>query len=486
MYIGTSEIGIYSFMYNASRRVFLVDTPGFDDTNRSDTDVLKDIAYYLSETYKNGLELTGIIYLHRITDVRMAGSALNNLRMFKALCGEGKDVFKHIVLATTMWGNLNGPGLSRAEGEKRQKELLEKKEWWGMMHRRGSQVYEYGNDKASAMIIISCLVRLQTTTVLDIQKEMIEDHRSLENTSAGQEVEKELQELKHKHEEDLANLEAEKEEALAEKDQELLDELSKQFDETNRKLEAAAKAQADLKIDFERLEMEQQAKYRHMLEEQTTLQAEKTRELERRTETRIADEKLASEQKERRMEQRIADEKLASEQKERRMDERQRSTEQWYAEQMRRSEDRVAEKARLQDEEHRKEMKQLEERMAEERGSFNENRMVLRARSVSVTSFDTLRDRSVSAKTSPSISPYISSDDDPIDRSDGSKNRAFGNMGRSGAVTSTNQNQERGANADPGAAIGLVAMLAGVATFNPVLMAMGAGATATAFLSQNR
>jgi predicted GTPase len=32
------------------RRVVLIDTPGFDDTNKSDTDILRMIAHYLAAT----------------------------------------------------------------------------------------------------------------------------------------------------------------------------------------------------------------------------------------------------------------------------------------------------------------------------------------------------------------------------------------------------------------------------------------------------
>jgi predicted GTPase len=32
------------------RRVVLIDTPGFDDTNKSDTDILRMIAHYLATT----------------------------------------------------------------------------------------------------------------------------------------------------------------------------------------------------------------------------------------------------------------------------------------------------------------------------------------------------------------------------------------------------------------------------------------------------
>ena len=63
--------------------------------------------------------------------------------MFKVLFGEEKNVSKHVVLGTTMWVNLNGPGLSEAVGAEREDELLRTKEWWGMMRKRGSRVYRY-------------------------------------------------------------------------------------------------------------------------------------------------------------------------------------------------------------------------------------------------------------------------------------------------------------------------------------------------------
>ena len=32
------------------RTVYMIDTPGFDDTNKSDADILKEIALYLAES----------------------------------------------------------------------------------------------------------------------------------------------------------------------------------------------------------------------------------------------------------------------------------------------------------------------------------------------------------------------------------------------------------------------------------------------------
>lgn len=82
------------------RTVYLIDTPGFDDTNRSDTQVLTEIATWLGDSYRSKVLLHGIIYLHRITDVRMSGSARRNLLMFKHLCGD--EYLKKVILVTTM------------------------------------------------------------------------------------------------------------------------------------------------------------------------------------------------------------------------------------------------------------------------------------------------------------------------------------------------------------------------------------------------
>jgi len=54
-------------MYSPSIRITLFDTPGFDDTDRSELDVLKETAAFLSHTYKQDVLLSGIIYFHRIT-----------------------------------------------------------------------------------------------------------------------------------------------------------------------------------------------------------------------------------------------------------------------------------------------------------------------------------------------------------------------------------------------------------------------------------
>ena len=84
-----------------SHEVTLVDTPGFDDSDREDTDILLELAAWLALQRQNEVKLTGLIYLHRITDNRLGSAAMRNLRMMGALVGE--DNMKNVVLVTNRW-----------------------------------------------------------------------------------------------------------------------------------------------------------------------------------------------------------------------------------------------------------------------------------------------------------------------------------------------------------------------------------------------
>ena len=159
--IGTSEIETFSFKYN-NTAVHLIDTPGFDDTYRTDSDVLKDIAFWLSEAYRRQIKLSGIAYLRPIDRNRMTGAAYKNLRMFHKLCGDGS--LPSVVLATTMWGNVK-----EGIGEQRENELKRRPDFWGDMAAHGSRVFRHEDSRASAMNIITYILDQRRTSVLQIQ-----------------------------------------------------------------------------------------------------------------------------------------------------------------------------------------------------------------------------------------------------------------------------------------------------------------------------
>ncbi|KAL4080714.1 P-loop containing nucleoside triphosphate hydrolase protein [Scleroderma citrinum] len=166
---------------DGERNIVLVDTPGFDDTFMSDTQVLRNIAEWLKATYKQKVLLSGLLYFHRILDNRVAGTPLRNLNMFKELCG--KDNFKNVVLVTTMWDEvLEDVGLQREE------EL--QNEFWKVMTRLGSTTRRFHLTKESAWEIIGAIsVSIpEERRPLLIQQEMVDEYKPLHKTSSGKTV----------------------------------------------------------------------------------------------------------------------------------------------------------------------------------------------------------------------------------------------------------------------------------------------------------
>ncbi|KAH6692119.1 hypothetical protein BKA61DRAFT_282467 [Leptodontidium sp. MPI-SDFR-AT-0119] len=75
----TENIASRSFLYAGRSRVNLVEFPGFVDRAKSDAEILSDVASWLAVAYRSNIQLCGIIYLHRNTDLRMGGTGRKNL-----------------------------------------------------------------------------------------------------------------------------------------------------------------------------------------------------------------------------------------------------------------------------------------------------------------------------------------------------------------------------------------------------------------------
>lgn len=223
--------------------------------------MLKEIAVFLSSTYQSKAKLTGLIYLHRISDNRIAGSALRNLRMFKELCGE--DAYKHVVLATSMWSKEN-PRV--AEG--REQELINDGGFWKVMKERGSSVMRWLGGADSANDIVERLLkarRAHGAVSLKIQRELVDEGRTLVDTSAGQEVNREMSELREKLEKKLLEIQQENRDAMASKDVEWQESLAEQRKHFENQRRMAEESQDALRVNLERLLAETAARYQSEL-----------------------------------------------------------------------------------------------------------------------------------------------------------------------------------------------------------------------------
>ncbi|CAG8974728.1 hypothetical protein HYALB_00000338 [Hymenoscyphus albidus] len=156
-------------------KVLLIDTPGFDDSKRTDVEILMEISKLLTAQYKLGVSLKGIIYLHRITDNRYQGSSVRTLDIFKEICGE--RALKNVILASTRWDKVE-----EHEGAAREPQLREK--FWSYMLDHGSKMTRYHGDRESAHAMISQLLG-SGNVILDTQRQLVDEGKTLDETSAG-------------------------------------------------------------------------------------------------------------------------------------------------------------------------------------------------------------------------------------------------------------------------------------------------------------
>lgn len=123
-----------------------VDTPGFDDTSRSDAEVFRMIAEYLVQEcvarliiarpltkprMRHDRFVTGIIHMHRISDNRFGGGAAKTMRLLHAMCGA--DAMRHMVICTTMWDLVDLKEGARREGRTACRVLAAHARRWGDM-----------------------------------------------------------------------------------------------------------------------------------------------------------------------------------------------------------------------------------------------------------------------------------------------------------------------------------------------------------------
>jgi len=189
----TKQLGIYHFDYNESRKVYLIDVPSLVDGPLSrKLEVLRDFAVFLCYIYTQKIPLAGIIYLQDIISMRMLASDYKHLDMLKKFCGE--EAYKRVTLVTTMWSKLDGScpsgSFSHEHGIRRERELIRRDDLWGSMSKSGSKIRRHAGDRKSAMGIVTGMVKRGLTASLGIQREMVDQGKSLEATAMWQEFEK--------------------------------------------------------------------------------------------------------------------------------------------------------------------------------------------------------------------------------------------------------------------------------------------------------
>ncbi|KAL3584904.1 hypothetical protein FPOAC2_14685 [Fusarium poae] len=184
----TQDIKSVTFTLDG-KQVTLIDTPGFDDTFKSDGDILQLVANYLSATYKQGTLLNGLILLQPIHGTRVQGNEMKRTRLFKRILGEG--AYSRVIIATTMWSMLRND----SHGNQQTQERKERDDVWGDMKARGAQIVRHDDNKKSALSIIRMVFDFPNPKPLQIQTELAHTNGRVALTSAGKQLDEDLGEL---------------------------------------------------------------------------------------------------------------------------------------------------------------------------------------------------------------------------------------------------------------------------------------------------
>ncbi|KAH7094265.1 P-loop containing nucleoside triphosphate hydrolase protein [Paraphoma chrysanthemicola] len=182
----TTKVTVHTTVLSG-RTIHLIDTPGFDDSGRSDEEILQELAYWLTAATERDLQLSGIIYLHRITDVRLQGSALRSLRALRSICGDQN--IRGVIVATTMWDQLEPDMIATAfsRHEKLRKKILDE------LGDNGARIVALSDGRAAALELVEHFVREGSRMMLAFQHQLMKRNATLLSTDVGKLLAKEWQ-----------------------------------------------------------------------------------------------------------------------------------------------------------------------------------------------------------------------------------------------------------------------------------------------------
>lgn len=233
---GTTTVSMYSFDHRTSSgkkiRAHLIDTPGFDDSERTDVQILQEIVFWLTQAYDNGFFLNGIVLLHDINAPKFAGPPKQFFEIFKALVGE--KAYKAVYLAATFWDKACRRGKLEFDRASRRHDELED-EFWQPLIDAGAKLrlppddedeVTSGDQYGWAREMVEHFAKNPAKHVLRIQRELSGQHVRVAETSAGK-LAKDIWGHDDRHQAEVSQLKKTREELLNQWSAFLRDDFSK-------------------------------------------------------------------------------------------------------------------------------------------------------------------------------------------------------------------------------------------------------------------
>jgi len=170
--------------------------------------------------------------------------------MFRKLCGD--NTLRNVVVVTNMWGEV-----SPQVGAAREAELMGEDIFFKPVLKRGGQIVRHNNTVASAESIIRRVLNNRPLP-LRIQVELVSERKDISKTSAGKELNRELNAQIREHQEEIRILKKEMEQVMKDKDERtrtaLEIEAKKMQEEIERLKDDAKRFSSGYKREKDRLE----------------------------------------------------------------------------------------------------------------------------------------------------------------------------------------------------------------------------------------
>ena len=185
--------------------------------------------------------------------------------MFRKLCGDA--ALKNVVLVTNMWSEV-----PPEVGEAREKELSNT--FFKPILDLGAQMTRHQNTVQSAHDIIRRITP-NHPVALQIQRELVDEHKNITDTAAGEAINRELHDQIRRHQAELEEVREEMIQALKEKDEETSRELEEETRRLQEQMEKVKRGSEGMtsnyaaekeRVEAKMKEMDQQAKGREQAE----------------------------------------------------------------------------------------------------------------------------------------------------------------------------------------------------------------------------
>ncbi|TFK24905.1 hypothetical protein FA15DRAFT_739462, partial [Coprinopsis marcescibilis] len=179
------------------RRIILVDTPGFDDSQASDYEILRRVAVWVASSYALDIRIGAVIYVYPIFPGRVTHNDTTNLEIFSKMCGD--NALSRVILSTSKWDMFpnDQETLSEREAE------LRSSFWKSLVDRGAVMKRVEKNREAASNLLASILKRILEAergpqddfkgATLLLQKQLLLKGRDLPKTAAAQELKKKLE-----------------------------------------------------------------------------------------------------------------------------------------------------------------------------------------------------------------------------------------------------------------------------------------------------